>query len=340
MLKDCSKEEFNVELDTDADTEVAVLRLVTRSDFDGLMCAVLLKELGLIDSKKFVHPKDIQDGVIELTQDDILVNVPYGKGCGMWFDHHTSELERGAGPLNKFSGASWPAPSCARVVYEYYDGDSGRLARFANMVAEADKCDSANFSRDEILDPKEMVLLSFIMDPRSGFGNFHNFRISNYQLMEELIDHMRTKNIKEIMELEDIKERVDLYEQHREPFIRMMNQFSRTDGSVIITDLRGIEEGYVGNRHVVYAVFPEQNISIRVFDGNKEVTVISVGYSILNRTATIDVGSLMLKYGGGGHKSVGTCQVSVNDADRIISEIVEEIKASNWELFDINGVQA
>ena len=313
------------------------MRLVTRSDFDGLMGAVLLKELGLIDSKKFVHPKDIQDGIINIYENDVLVNVPYYPGCGLWFDHHISEEERGIAV--KFKGASWPAPSATRVIYEYYGGDKGKLAKYSEMVAETDKCDSANFTHEEILNPTGMVLLSFIMDPRTGFGKHHRFHISNYQLMEKLIECMMTMTINEIMELEDIQERVQLYNQHREPFIRMMREFSRTDGSIIITDLRGVDDVYVGNRHVIYALYPEQNISLRIFEGKAGITVISVGYSILNRTATVNVGSLMLKFGGGGHKSVGTCQVPDAEVDSAMARIVEEINASNWHTFDINTIE-
>jgi oligoribonuclease NrnB/cAMP/cGMP phosphodiesterase (DHH superfamily) len=313
------------------------MRLVTRSDFDGLIGAVLLKELELINSKKFVHPKDIQDGITEINKNDILVNVPYDPRCGLWFDHHISEQERGIAV--KFEGASWPAPSAARVIYEYYGGDNGKLAKFSEMIVQADKCDSANFTREEVLNPTGMVLLSFIMDPRSGFGKHTHFHVSNYQLIDELIECMRTMTIDEIMELEDIKERIQLYEQHREPFIRLMKDFSHTEGTIIITDLRGVEDTYVGNRHVVYALYPEQNISLRLFEGKPGITVISVGYSILNRTATVNVGSLLLKWGGGGHKRVGTCQVPADEADAVTAKIIEEINASNWHTFDVKTLQ-
>ncbi|MDR3230855.1 MAG: exopolyphosphatase [Synergistaceae bacterium] len=316
------------------------MRLLTRSDFDGLMCAVLLKELDLFEEKKFVHPKDIQDGLIAVADSDILVNIPYAPGCGMWFDHHTSEDARKLMYQYKYVGASWPAPSCARVIYEYYGGAKGKLARFKDMVMEADKCDSAHFTREEVLNPNGMVLLSFIMDPRTGFGRYRDFRISNYQLMDCLIDHLRTMDVEEIMQLEDLQERVRLYDEHRDPFLKMMQDNSWVDGAAVITDLRGIEETYVGNRHVIYALFPDQNVSVRVFDGReKQFCVFSVGYSILNRTATVDVGKLMLKYGGGGHRRVGTCQVAYADVDRIMKEIVEEINARNWQMLNIAGFE-
>lgn len=320
-------------------SEVNQVRLLTRSDFDGLMCAVLLKELNLFDEKKFVHPKDIQDGIIDVSENDILVNIPYAPGCGMWFDHHTSEDSRGLMHQYKYVGASWPAPSAARVIYEYYGGSKGVLSRFNDMVIEADKCDSAHFSREEVLDPKGMVLLSFIMDPRTGLGRYRNFRISNYQLMDCLIDWMREMTVDEIMQLEDLQERVRLYDEHREPFLEMMKKYSYADGSAVVTDLRGIPETFVGNRHVIYAVFPDQNVSVRVFDGKaNEFCVFSVGYSILNRTATVDVGKLMLKHGGGGHKRVGTCQVPYEKAEEVLADIVHEINSRNWQMLDLGIV--
>jgi nanoRNase/pAp phosphatase (c-di-AMP/oligoRNAs hydrolase) len=320
--------------------EVKGMRLLTRSDLDGLMCAVLLKELDIFEEKKFVHPKDIQDGLIEVTSNDVLVNIPYAPGCGVWFDHHTSEDARGLMYQYKYVGASWPAPSCARVIYEYYGGAKGKLARFKQMIMDADKCDSAHFVREEILDPEGMVLLSFIMDPRTGFGRYRDFRISNYQLMDCLIEYLRTMDIEEIMQLDDLRERVHLYNEHKEPFINMMKDNSWSEGAAVVTDLRNMEETFVGNRHVVYALFPDQNVSVRVFDGReKQFCVFSVGYSILNRTATVDVGKLMLKFGGGGHRRVGTCQVPYADSDRILKEIIEEINARNWQMLNIAGLE-
>jgi nanoRNase/pAp phosphatase (c-di-AMP/oligoRNAs hydrolase) len=286
------------------------------------MCAVLLKELGMYEEIKFVHPKDIQDGIIPVSKDDILVNIPYVSGCGMWFDHHTSETERGLAGKNEFVGSSYPAPSCARVIYEYYGGD-GKLGQFKEMVVATDKADSAQFSRDEILNPARWELLSFIMDPRTGLGRYRDYRISNYQLMLMLIEELKTKTVDEILLIEDVQERVRRYEEHKPHFLQMMFEYSTAEGDVIVTDLRDVPETYVGNRHVVYALYPYQNISIRIFDGkDKEFCVFSVGYSILNRTSTVDVGSLMLKYGGGGHKAVGTCQVSYENVGRILEEML------------------
>ena len=305
------------------------MRLLTRSDYDGLICAVLLKELGVYDEIQFVHPKDIQDGIVNVTDNDVLVNIPFVKGCGLWFDHHTSEAERGLAKQHGYEGSSWPALSCARVIYEYYGGDD-KLWRYKEMLEAADKADSAHFTRDEILNPEGWVLLSFLMDPRTGLGRYRDYRISNYQLMLTLIDELRTKGINEILALSDVEERVRRYEEHKPHFLQMMFEYSRAEGDVIVTDLRDVPETYVGNRHVIYALYPYQNINIRIFDGkDKEFCVFAVGYSILNRTSTVDVGSLMLKYGGGGHRAVGTCQVPYEDAERVLADMLYYINVEH-----------
>lgn len=302
------------------------MRLLTRSDFDGLACAALLKVLGIIDNWKFVHPKDMQDGLVEVTNDDVLANVPYVKGCKLWFDHHSSEKDR-IGKEIEFEGDSRIADSAARVIYEYYGG-AAMFPQFETMIAAVDKVDAAKLSVEEILNPTGWVLLGFMMDPRTGLGRFRNFRISNYQLMERLIDAIATKNIDEILIDPDVNERVELYFRQTELFQEMVTENTRTDGNVIITDLRGVEPIFAGNRFLIYGLFPKQNVSLWIIDGrNKENCPISCGYSIIDRSCKSDVGALMLKYGGGGHKQVGTCQVPYADADATIAAIVEKLKA-------------
>jgi nanoRNase/pAp phosphatase (c-di-AMP/oligoRNAs hydrolase) len=287
-------------------------------------------ELGIIDRWRFVHPKDLQDGKIDVTENDILANVPYVEGCGMWFDHHASEEDRTAPEERSFKGLFSPEKSCARVIYNYYGGDNGSLGRFSEMVLYADKCDSADFTVDDIVSPQGWVMLSFIMDPRTGFGRYRNFRVANYQLMDELIGYLQNMSIDEIMKLEDIQERVSLYKSHEREFFNMIVNNSRVVEDILITDLRGIEETFVGNRHVPYALYPETNISIRIIDGkNKENTVFSVGYSIINKTAKVDVGKLMAKFNGGGHKKVGTCQVANEDAEKYIDEMISIMLSEN-----------
>ncbi|MDL2237503.1 exopolyphosphatase [Christensenellaceae bacterium OttesenSCG-928-K19] len=309
------------------------MRLLTRSDFDGLACAALLKELGVIDHWKFVHPKDIQDGKIEVDDNDVLANIPYVKGARLWFDHHSSESER-LGEEVKFEGESRLADSAARVIYEYYGGKQ-RLPHFEKMVVAVDKVDSAKLTKEEIEHPEGWVLLGFIMDPRTGLGRFRDFRISNYELMENLIDEVARENIDEILENPDVKERVEMYFEQNEKFRAMVEKYTRIDGNVIITDLRGVSPIFTGNRFIVYSMYPDQNISMWVVDGRKieqpdgsveQNCPIAVGHSILNRTSKTDVGTLLLKYGGGGHKQVGTCQVPYEDADRVIEELAEQMK--------------
>jgi nanoRNase/pAp phosphatase (c-di-AMP/oligoRNAs hydrolase) len=301
------------------------MRLLTRSDFDGLACGALLLYLGLIDEWKFVHPKDIQDGREEATDNDILANIPYIKGCKLWFDHHSSETER-LGKKTYFEGVSKKAPSCARVVYDYYGGDE-KLGRFAEMIRYVDKVDSGDLSAEEILNPRGWVLLGFIMDPRTGLGRFKNFTISNYDLMKELAKACSEKPIEDILAMNDVKERLDVYFEQQSLFREMVAKYSKIDGNALLVDLRGVDIIYAGNRFLIYTLYPEQNISIWVVDGkNKANAAITVGYSVINRTATADVGSILLKHGGGGHHQVGTCQVPYAEADQVIAEILEKIR--------------
>ncbi|MGD9560632.1 MAG: exopolyphosphatase, partial [Oscillospiraceae bacterium] len=300
------------------------LRLLTRSDFDGLACAALLKELGIIDTWKFVHPKDLQDGIIEVTDQDVLANVPYVPGAHLWFDHHSSESER-LGDAADFGGESRLADSAARVIYEYYGGKA-RLPHMADMVAAVDKVDSAKLTREEILQPTGWVLLGFLMDPRTGLGRFREFRISNYALMEKLIEAVRVDSIDQILADADVAERVELYFAQDALFRDMLAKHTRTQGNAIITDLRGVAPIYTGNRFLIYSLYPQQNISLWVVDGRERKNCpIAVGHSVLNRTSKTDVGSLMLRYGGGGHPQVGTCQVPYANADRVIGELLDQI---------------
>ncbi|OQY18461.1 MAG: exopolyphosphatase [Desulfobacteraceae bacterium 4572_35.1] len=299
------------------------MRLLTRSDFDGIACAALLKELGVIDSMEYAHPKDLQDGKIEVTENDILANVPYVPGCGLWFDHHSSEKER-LDLEGQYQGSSCEAPSAARVVYDYYNDP--RLDKFDEMLMYVDRVDSAQLTEEEILNPSGWVLLGFLCDPRTGLGYHKSFTISNLQLMKNLMEALRSQSIDEIMADPNIKERVQMYFENDARSKEFLQKNTRIDGCVAITDARGLTDMPPGNRFLIY-MFPQTNVSVRMIDGRgKKFVAISVGYSILNRTATVDVGSLMLKYGGGGHKAVGTCQVPYADADRVLAEMIEVIK--------------
>jgi hypothetical protein len=301
------------------------MRLITRSDFDGLACSSLLESLGLIDDWLFVHPKDIQDGLVEATKNDIVANVSYIEGCGLWFDHHSSEEER-LGSDFKFEGASKNAPSCARVIYDYYGGKE-KLGQFEELLKYVDQMDSAALTIDEIMRPSGWVLLGFIADPRTGLGRIRNFAISNFDLMKKLSRASFSKPIEEILALSDLKERINVYFEQHSQYTAVVKQHAKVEGNAIFVDMRNVELIPTGNRFLLYTIFPKQNISIWVVDGKQKANaVITVGYSIINKTAKVDVGSLMLKYGGGGHKAVGTCQVPYEDADRVINEIIAAVK--------------
>ena len=215
------------------------MRLVTRSDFDGLVCGALLLEAGIIDSWKFAHPKDLQDGLVEINDNDCLANVPFVEGCGLWFDHHSSEHER-LQLQGKYKGESRMTPSCARIIYEYYGG-AERFPQFGEIMEAVDKVDSGNLTMDEVLNPTGWILIGFLMDPRTGLGRWRQFSISNYQLMEMLLEACRVKTTAEILALQDVQERIAVYEEQTEKFKEMVAAHTRTEGNVIITDLRGVD---------------------------------------------------------------------------------------------------
>ncbi|MBS4096021.1 MAG: exopolyphosphatase [Sulfuricella sp.] len=302
-------------------------RLVTRSDFDGLVCAVLLKHLDMIDDIKFVHPKDMQDGKIEISDNDITTNLPYVPGVYLALDHHESETIRNTG--ERPNHIIHPeAPSAARVVYDHFGGLKVFPAEWDEMMAAVDKGDAAQFNRDEILNPTDWVLLNFLMDARTGLGRFRDFRISNYQLMMDLIDYCKNHNIHQIMELPDVKERVDIYFDHADKFKDQLQRCSKIHKNLVVLDLRNEETIYAGNRFMIYALFPDTNISIHVLWGLKnQNTVFATGKSILNRSSKTNIGELMLSYGGGGHQNAGTCQVENDKAEAVLQELVAKINA-------------
>ncbi len=302
-------------------------RLVTRSDFDGLVCAVLLKHLDMLDEISFVHPKDMQDGKIAIGPNDITTNLPYVAGAHMVFDHHLSETLRNTGerPNHIIDPA---APSAARVVFNHFGGKKAFPAEWDAMMDAVDKGDAAQFSREEILHPEGWVLLNYLMDARTGLGRFRDFRISNYNLMMDLIDYCRNHGIEQIMQLPDVKERSDMYFEHEPKFKEQIQRCSTIHGNLVILDLRNEETIYAGNRFMVYALFPDTNISIHVLWGvKKQNTVLATGKSIINRSAKTNIGELMLQYGGGGHENAGTCQVSNDQAEQVLQKLSQKINA-------------
>lgn len=302
-------------------------RLVTRSDFDGLVCAALLEEKGLIDDILFVHPKDMQDGVVEITDRDITTNLPYVEGAHLVFDHHLSETKRVGPKANHIIDAE--APSAARVVYDYYGGKPTFPRIGDDLMRAVDQADSAQYSLEEILRPEGWTLLNYLMDARTGLGRFRQFRISNYQLMMALIPACREMTIEEILDLPDVKERVELYREQSEAFAAQLTRCTKVEGEVAVLDLREEEVIHAGNRFMIYALFPETTVSIHCLWGKgKQNTVFAVGKSIVNRSNEVSIGELMLAHGGGGHRNAGTCQVDHDDAAATLDTLVRALNGA------------
>jgi nanoRNase/pAp phosphatase (c-di-AMP/oligoRNAs hydrolase) len=302
--------------------------LLTRSDFDGLVCAILLKDMGILESIKFVHPKDVQDGKVEVTGNDILTNLPYVPGCHLCFDHHASEEIRTrdlSGPNHILSAG---ADSAARVLYNFYGGRDRFPTISEEMMREVDRADSARFTREDILHPQGWVLLSFLMDARTGLGRFREFRVSNYQLMMELIDYCKEHTIDEVLGLPDVAERINLYREHRDRFVEQIRRCTTVHGRLAVLDLRNEEVIYAGNRFMIYALYPECNVSMHIIGGlRRQNTVFAIGKSILDRSCKIKIGELVFAYGGGGHNAAGTCQIDNELAERVRTEIIQRINA-------------
>ena len=309
-----------------------LFRLVTRSDFDGLVCAVLLKHINLIDDIEFVHPKDMQDGKIEIGARDITTNLPYVEGAHLVFDHHESEsLRNGTSMDNYVMDAD--APSAARVVWKYYGGQDTFPRSWDEMMEAVDKADSAQFSMQEVLEPSGWELLNMLMDSRTGLGRFREFRISNYALMMSLIDYCKESTIEQILALPDVRERVELYEEHQEAFKAQVLRCSTVHDNLVVLDLRDEEVIHPGSRFSIYALFPQCNISIhRLWGFRQQNTVFATGKSIFDRSSKTHVGELMLRYGGGGHAAAGTCQIENDNADKVLAELIAQINADESDL--------
>jgi len=307
-------------------------RLVTRADFDGLVCAALLREMGMIDEIKFAHPKDMADGQIEITDRDITTNLPYDPRCYLAFDHHVSETLRHDGAVPENMILDDEADSAARVVYRHFGGRSRFPGICPQMMVAVDKADAARFTEEEILAPEGWVLLNFIMDPRTGLGRFGNFRISNWELLEQLIEQCRTRSVDEILNLSDVKERIEMYFDHAELAAEQIRRCAKVEGKAVVLDLRNEETIYVCNRFMIYALFPEAEVSVHVLWGRgAQSTVFAVGKSIINRDSSVNVGELCMRLGGGGHVAAGTCQISHADADQVQQKLLAVINGEPYD---------
>ncbi len=294
------------------------MRIVTRGDFDGLVSSVLLTEVETIGEIRFVHPKDAQDGRVEADLEDIVVNLPYINGCGLWFDHHVSE--EGKLPAQRFKGRFEIAPSCARVIVNHYASKGDKLAKYEEMVQACDKLDSAQLGLKDVTEPEGWVLLGLTLDPRSGLGP--EFR----KYFRWLVEYIKELPLTKVLAHSEVKKRTDRVLTEQEDFRRLLEKCCRVEDNVIITDFRGLHEKPVGNRFLVYTMFPQANVELRLFNGYNGAVVAAVGHSIFNRTCQVNAGELCAKYGGGGHKGAGTTQLPAAEAEAKLNEILTTLK--------------
>jgi len=295
------------------------MRLITRGDVDGLACAVLITTMEQVDSIKFAHPKDMQDALIEVKPNDIICNLPYHPDCNMWFDHHISEETRDDKvKIGDFKGKYGLAPSAARLVYEFYN--SPKLKRYEEFLTAIDKMDSAQLDVEDVTDPKAWILLLFSLDPRTRLGDYEYYFF-------QLVDWIKTKSLQDILKEPEVDLRCEYVISEKERFKKVLQENTRVDGNVIITDLRNVDDIPMGNRFLVYTLFPEGNISLQCFKGREGLKIIvAAGHNIFKRDSNTNIGELFSKYGGGGHGGAGTCQIDPAEFDEKIQEIVEQMK--------------
>ena len=300
------------------------MRLVTRGDLDGLTSAVIITMKESVDDILLVHPQDITDKTVEIGPDDILANVPYDPRCGLWFDHHLL-TESNEKPPEDFKGRYRIAASAARLVYEYYLEQSPEdpdLLRLERLVDETDRLDAALLTPDDVEHPRDYILLGYTIDSRTGLGSFDEY-------FRKLVEWLKTMSIGEVLAQPEVRERIERIRSDQTLFKDLLSRNSFQLNNVVVTDLREIERLPAGNRFLVYSLFPDANVSLRVHWGPRHDSVISaVGHSIFNRTCNTSVGELMSKYGGGGHRGAGTCVLPLDRAADAIDEILFELQAN------------
>ncbi len=297
------------------------MRLVTRADWDGLVSAVLLTTVEQIEAIQFAYPKDIQDGKVNVLENSIVVNLPYHPNAALWFDHHASEEDLAA-PMAAFTaikGKFGLAPSAARLIYDYYGGDA-RLAKFTDLLAATDRVDSAQLTQEDVVNPSGFILLAYTVDPRSGLRGQD---LEDYFLM--LVDWLKTRSVDEILALPEVKRLTERLKADDHRFREALLKHSRVEGNLVITDFRGMAVP-AGNRYLIYTLFPQVNLSVRLYDAQPGNSSIAVGHSLFNRTSTVNVGKLLAEYGGGGHVGAGTAQFPVAEADAKFNEIIARLK--------------
>lgn len=299
------------------------MRVIYRGDLDGIVSAVILMEVELCDELVQAHPKDMQEGKVDVQEGDIICNLPYHPNCGMWFDHHSSVIDSSAMP-EEFTGLVEVAPSAAGLVYRYFLPDHPELSKYEQLVKDTDLIDSANLTLEQVKNPEGAFLIGFLADPRTGMGFQRDLTISNYQWVSSLAELLTKHSVEEVLAMPDSQERVDRYNEMQDTAAAFFAENSHLDGNVIVSDFRG-KDIPAANRFLIYTLdgLSDGNISVRISDGKAgEFDVISVGYSIFKKTSNVDCGALCAEYGGGGHKAVATCQPALDESDEVFQEII------------------
>ena len=303
------------------------MRVIYRGDLDGFVCAAILMDVGLCDTLEQAHPKDMQEGKVDITSEDIICNLPYHPSCHMWFDHHSSEISRPDMPTD-FTGLVDVAPSAANLVYKYFIEDYPELKKYEGLVHETDLVDSADLTLEQVANPQGTILLGLLLDPRTGLGLQRDMNISNFQWVSSVPELLTKHSVEEILAMQDTAERIDRYNDMHNIASEFYSANSRMEGNVIMTDVRGMDVP-PANRFLIYTLpeLSDGNISVRIADGKKgEFDTISVAHSIFNRTSNVDSGELCKSYGGGGHKGAATCQPNLEDSEGVLQGIIEACK--------------
>ena len=297
------------------------MRLVTRGDLDGLTCALLITACEKIETIELVHPQEMTDRKYPVTARDIIANLPYHPVCAKWFDNHLL-TDAGLMPRKGFDGKYGSAPSAARMVYEYYLARHEGLRRHEPLLAEVDRFDSGQLTREDVVNPSGVVLLGYTLDPRTGLGAFKSY-------FSSLLVALRTQPVEEVLRLPEPARRIVHMREQDKHFRELTTAHSTVHGNVVMTDFRELAQMPIGNRFLVYTLFPKANISVRLAWGPKrERVVVNVGWSLFNRTCKTNVGVLMSLYGGGGHKGAGSCMLPVETADAQVRQMIDTLRAN------------
>ncbi|MCB9057370.1 MAG: hypothetical protein H6627_02320 [Calditrichae bacterium] len=296
------------------------MRIVTRGDFDSLISSVLLNTTHEIEDVLIVHPVNILENRIDISENDILANVPYHPDCGYWFDHHVNEVKMAE--KTNFKGHFSIAPSCSRVIYNYYN-NTDNIERFATVVNVADKIDTAQFSIEDIKNPRGWFIIDRTLHAFDSKGRLGNYR----EYFIKLIHWISNYSLSEILLADDVQQRIEHVRSEHKLFVQALGECSYIDNNIIITDSRKMRYFPNGNRYLIYTLYPQQNVSVSIFNRrDTDYSVIFVGHNIFNRTCQTDVNELLKKFQGSGRTTAGTCVVPQNKADDFLHKIIDALR--------------